>query len=365
MKKLFSLSLVLSLFLGACGAVEVPVEEAGGASDERLSEQYPVIYVSVFTHVEQKNSYTPDFVADEDAFWEQRELVVEFANMLYEKGVGYDYQSDWNFLAAMLKYDEGTESTNGKNLLRYLYEDLGVSVDPHNHTDQSEYNSADVAYLIDALGVPPSGVAGGFIAAPASDSTMEDFWQPIEGNVYDYTWTPTVLWGGGTLGHQGNEEALWASGIWRPQDAEHFDVNDDSAPIAVIGHYQSDWEGLDMLLEKQASGELEMGKIYTISVDAHQKKMSEEFIQEFAAAIDSYQSYTDEGQIQWVTLAEVYEIWQDRYDSVANIFAYDGEGKASEETDSGLLKDESATCGDGTCSLFEKKMGTCTADCSL
>ncbi len=336
MKKLFTLGLSLSLLLSSCSAPASPDTNSVGASDatSRLSSEYPVIYVSVFTHAEQANDKeTPNFLEDEDAFWEQRALVVEFAEMLYEKGVSYDYQSDWNFLEAALKYDHGDESTNGKNFLKYLYEDLDVSVDPHNHTGQSKYNSADVAYLIDQLGVPPSGVVGGFIAAPASSSNLEDFWQPIEGALYDYTWTPEVLWGGGTFGHAGDEESLWASGVWRPKDAENFGVHDDDAPIAVIGHYQSDWDGLDMLLEKQANGELEQGKMYTISIDAHQKKLNKEFIEEFAAEIDAHQQYADEGQIVWATLPEVYQIWQDLYDSQPTIFPYDGEGK---ETDAGF-----------------------------
>lgn len=355
MKHFFSLFLLSSLVLGSCGGpVDVPEDQDAGG-DDRLSSDYPVIYATVFTHVEQPNGKeTPDFLADEEAFWEARELVVTFAEMLYEKGVAYDFQSDWNFLAAALEYDQGTESTNGKNFLRYLAEDLNVSVDPHNHTGQSEYNSADVAYLIDALGVEPSGVVGGFIAAPLSESILEDYWEPVEGNVYDYTWSAEILWGGGTGLHQGDEEDLWASGVWKVGSAEDFLTHDENAPLPVVGHWQTDWEGLDDLLEKQAAGELEMDQIYTISIDAHQKKLSSSFIEEFAAAIDSYQAVVDEGQLQWATFPEVVEIWETQYDSVPSILPYDGEGK-EEYTDE---------CGDGVCSLFERKAGNCSADCS-
>lgn len=365
MKKLFSSLLLLSLSLGACGSAT--------SEGERLAAEYPVIYATVFTHAEQANGKeTPNFVEDEDAFWSQRALVVEFATMLHDKNVGYDYQSDFNFLEAALKYDHGTEDTKGKNFLQYIHEDLGAEIDPHNHTGESGYNYADVAYLIQELGVTPSGVVGGFIASPASASTMEEAWKPIYGGVYDYTWTPTILWGGGTFGHQGDEESLWASGIWKPKDATDFLTNDDSAPLPVIGHWQTDWDGLDQLLEKQTNGELEAGKIYTISIDAHQKKMSEEFIQEFADSLDQYQSYVDEGQLQWRTLTDVYNIWVDQYDSVANQLPYDGTetgeslgAKSSAQTVpfQGSKNTGSGSCGDGVCQLLEKQNNLCPDDC--
>ncbi len=341
--KFFSWIVLASFLLSACSTATDDVS--------RLAADYPVIYVSVFTHAEQTNSYTPDFSKDEDAFWEQRQQVVDLAQMLYEKGVGYDYQSDWNFLLAATKFDQGTEETNGKNFLQYLYEDLGASIDPHNHSAQSEYNLADVAYLIEELGVEPSGVVGGFLASPSSDSQLENLWEPVQGGVYDYTWTPEILWGGGTVSHQGEEASFWTSGIWRPQDNEHFSTNDDSAPVAVVGHYHSTWESLDLLLEKQAAGELENGHVYTISIDAHQKLLTPEFIQEFSDKIDSYQAYTDEGQIQWVTIPEVYNIWVEQ-GSVPTVLIYDGPDTVS-----------SNTCGDGVCSLFERKKNLCSEDC--
>lgn len=346
MRFLSFLALFSLLFMGCSTGVpgDTEVEPMEEESSERLSDQYPVIYVSVFTHAEQANGKeTPDFVADEDAFWEQRQLVVDFAQMLYEKGVTYDYQSDWNFLEAALKYDSGTEDTNGKNFLQYLGEDLNASIDPHNHTGQSEYNYADVAYLIEQLGVEPSGVVGGYIAAPVDQSVLEELWEPIEGAVYDYTWTPEILWGGGTGNHI-NDEALRVSGMWRPQDSENWSTHDPDAPLAVVGNYSSDWEGLDELLSAQDSGELEQGKMYTVSIDAHQKKLSEEFIEEFARQIDEHQAYADEGRLVWSTIPAVYETWVDRYDESPSQYFELG----SDQWGSGTDESTSELKGDGS-----------------
>lgn len=313
------------LLLGAGCAPSVPENEIlVEAENLPIESSYdgPVIYVSIFTHAEEpKEGVTVNFSQDEEEFWTQRELVVDFATMLHEKGVAYNYQSDWNFLEAALKFDEGTEETNGKNFLQYLYEDLGFEIDPHSHGSQF-YNAADVAYLIKQLGVTPSGVMAGLIAAPANLSELEILWQPIEGSKYDNTWTAEILWGGGTGLHI-DETSLWISGIWKPQDAEHYTTHDDNAPLATVGRYKSNWEGLQDLLVKQENGELEDGKIYTVSIDAHQKNFTPEFIEEFAALIDQHMPYTEEGRIQWVGITEVYNIWLEDYNAEPNQTFYE------------------------------------------
>ena len=120
------------------------------------------IYVSIVMHNEEPVSgQYPDFVHDEAAFWLQRDAVVVFADMLYANDVMFNYQSDWCFLQAALLYDTGTPSTNWKNILRYLKEDLGFEVDAHAH--ETQYNYADVNYLIQSLGVVPSATAGGLL----------------------------------------------------------------------------------------------------------------------------------------------------------------------------------------------------------
>lgn len=360
--------LLLALLVSSCSSS--PLDEAPLTQE---TPEDPMIYVSVFTHAEQENdAETPDFVEDEAAFWEQRALVIEFAEMLYEKGVRYDYQSDWNFLEAALKYDEGTEETNGKNFLRYLAEDLDVSIDPHNHSGQSKYNYADVAYLIDALGVEPSGVVGGFLVLPVENSMIETLWTPLKGNVYDYTWQAEILWGGGTEGHVG-DDALRISGVWRPAGADAFTTHDPEAPLAVVGNYVSTWEDLDNLLAAQEDGTLENGKMYTISIDAHQKNLSEEFIQEFAEQIDAHQSSAEEGHLVWATIPEAYEAWTTLYEESPSQYFYLGEDTWEEarleDRSSGSFGGrsgggmEESLCGNGVCEFNERRLNTCSLDC--
>ncbi len=295
------------------------------------------VHVSVITHSEEykKTGSEPDYVNDEDAFWSARKNVVNFAEMLHEEGVKYNYQSDWTFLLAATKFDKGDESTNGKNFLRYLKEDLGFEIDPHAH--ESEYSYADVAYLINELGVEPSNTAGGYIASPANRSKLEYLWEPVKGRIYKYTWQAEILWGGGTANHV-DEEELWYSGIWRPKSDEQTTVNDDNAGLINVGRYKSGWDALDYLLEQ----DLKPGKIYTLGVMGHQRELDSTFIEEFRTQI---QKFKKDERIVWTGLAEVVEIWKKDYSSEANMLKYDG-----------LIEEDSAGFGGGGNQFLKNKL---------
>ncbi len=278
---------------------------------------YPPIYVSIVSHNEEpKPGRVPDFVKGSEIFWDHHGSIVQFANMLHDLGVKYNFQSDWNFLLATKMYDNGTSSTNGKNLLRYLREDLGFEVDPHAH--ETSHNYADVAYLIEQLGVHASDIVGGFIAHPPNASKLEYFRLPLEAAQYNHTWQAAALWGGGTSQHR-NEEMLWVSGIWKPKGNEHFLEHDENAPLPHIGGHKDDWDGLMDLLQRQQSGSLEEGRIHTQTIFVSQGDLVlPGFIEDFREQIEALSEYTESGSIRWVGLGEVLEIWRTEYDAEPN-----------------------------------------------
>lgn len=290
------------------------------SSPVKATEDLPTIYVTIVSHNEEPSFPNhPNFVNDYDTYQSFRNGAVNFAEMLKSEGVKYDFQSDWNFLLAEQENWSDFDNTNGKNLLRWLVEDMGFAVDPHAH--ESTYSIADVAYLMEQLDIIPSNIVGGFIATPAEDSRVEDFQVPIEGWIYNTSWEADALWGGGSGNHV-NDEGQWTSGIWRAQDNDHFFIDDpDSKP--VIGSYTSTWEGLDDLLEKRANGELDPNKMYTANIMTNQEDaQDQDFIDEFQNEIQARQSYTDSGAIVWVTLPEALEIWETEYDSVPETYNY-------------------------------------------
>ncbi|MCK4342304.1 MAG: hypothetical protein KAY37_11345 [Phycisphaerae bacterium] len=288
------------------------------------------IYVSIVMHNEEPLSgLYPDFVNDPPAFWQHRDALVQFVNMLFDHGVMFNYESDWNFLQAAQMYDNGTPSTNGKNIVRYIKEDLGFEVDPHAH--ESQYNYADVAYLIQGLGVTPSHTVGGFRAFPPEVSKLEYLWQPLTSTLNPaFTWEPQILWGGATMLHQ-NEQSLWISGVWKPKDRYNFLIHDEAAPLPYIGGYGRGWDKLHDLLQMQQSGELEEGRIYTCTVFAPQNRIvTPGYTPQFAQQI---QAHDAAGDIQWVGLAEVINIWQTQYNSQPNILRWRTFGDADEDGD--------------------------------
>jgi hypothetical protein len=273
------------------------------------------IYVSIVMHNEEPVSgQYPDFVNEPPAFWQHRNALVPFVNMLSANGVMFNYQSDWNFLQAAEMYDDGTPTTNWKNIVRYMKEDLGFEVDPHAH--ETQYNYADVAYLIQALGVLPSNTVGGFLAFPPDDSKLEYLWSPITATLDPgYVWEPQVLWGGATLFHI-DEESLWISGIWKPRDNGHFLMHGGAAPLPHVGGFGGAWSDLDRLIQMQQSGELEEGLIHTCTIFVGQNSvLVPGFIQQFEQHM---QTHDAAGDVHWVGLAEVVDIWQTQYDSQPN-----------------------------------------------
>ena len=303
--------------------VLVAIACSGTASgQECLDFDLPPIYVSIVTHNEEPLSgLYPDFVADETAFWEHRTKVVEFACMLAEEGVQYNYQSDWNFLMAAAMYDTGTVSTNDRNFLHFLSEDLDFGIDPHAH--ESSYNYADVAYLIESLGVVPSSIVGGFLCHPPVSSKVEYLRDTLHGWNFEYDWKAEVLWGGATMKHQ-NEDSMWISGIWKPQDNFHYLSHDEQAPLPCIGGFRPNWEGLDSLLSLQAAGELTEGNIYTQTIMITQINLAAfpGAIEEYRQKILEYDPYVAAGLLQWVQLDEVIDIWHSEYVSQPNLYSW-------------------------------------------
>lgn len=285
------------------------------------NSEYAPIYVSVVTHNEQpKGPSEPAYSTDHKYFMRNRDATVNFARMLYTEGVKYNFQSDWDFVEGVLKYDEGTHSTGDKNVLRYLVENLSFEVDPHAH--ETRYTYADVAHLHEEAGVPVSYLAGGLLAMPPEKSKLEYLWEPICGRQFDCQWQAQAIWGGGTSGHV-NEEDLWISGIWRPQDNEHFTTHSDDAPVPHIGGYMRGWYGLRDLIEHQENGDLDPALIYTQTIFARQGDLVKPaFAEEFKDEIQSFSQETADGRIRWVGLNEVLEIWETEYDCRPNLFAY-------------------------------------------
>ncbi|MCY7361814.1 MAG: hypothetical protein LH629_07070 [Ignavibacteria bacterium] len=117
------------------------------------------VSITFVTHNEDAEPYNTNY----SYYILRRNIVVQLADYVQLKSVKWNFQSDWRFLQAVINFDTGSviQNTNGKNIIRWLTEDKGVSCDPHAHENQ--YNYADIAYMHTLLGITPAKIVGGFL----------------------------------------------------------------------------------------------------------------------------------------------------------------------------------------------------------
>ena len=280
----------------------------------------PPVSLTIVSHNEESGDGRPDYTADLGYYLQNRALVKLLAETIISRGATYNFQSDWNYLKAVAMYDVGsvTDDTGGKNIVRWMREDMGVEVDPHAH--ETQYNYADVAYLIEQLGVAPSKSVGGFLYDPPDNGQgWEQHETGIYGQVYpSYFWRADHLWGAATYLHQGNDDK--SSGIWRPKDCYNFYVDDPNRRLLYIGGCDGQ-DGLVELLNDVEAGTAPADGFYTANLIMIQDFMTEQSIEQLGSFIDSMAPYVAQGRLRWVTLSQMADLWTTEYGSQP--FRYD------------------------------------------
>ena len=290
------------------------------AADD-TAKGYPPVYVTVISHNEEPGAGRPDYTADPNYYLQNRALVKLLAETIASRGATYNFQSDWNYLKAVALYDVGsvTNNTGGQNIVRWMREDLGVEIDPHAH--ETLYNYADVAYLIEQLGVTTSKNVGGFIYDPPENAQRwEQHANVLYGSIYPfYSWRADHLWGAATYLHQGNDDL--SSGIWRPKDRYNFYVDDPNQRLLYIGGGCGGQPGLMQLLDDIQAGRVPADGFYTANLFMVQDWMTPQSIAQLGSFIDSLAPYVSDGRVRWSTLSQTAQTWRTQYGSVP--FRYD------------------------------------------
>jgi hypothetical protein len=285
---------------------------AGGGALAAFAQTSTPIYVTIVMHSEQGTHYESNAIL----FEINRTNLFDFARGLFVRGAMFNFQSDWTFLAGVTNFDPGHPETGGTNIIAWMQDDLGFEIDPHNHSNQSEYNCADVAALISACGARPTTVAGGFIALPPESNEWPLLQQTITGAVYTATtWRAGSLWGSGTAAHAGPDQTnLYFSGIYCPQDVEHFYVHQPGNPPVVGGYGGRDdaFTNLDRLIALRDAGQLCTGKLYTVNLMANMGAMDPAYTLDFLAHLDSYAGVPN---LRFVGLSQLTNLWATDYGS--------------------------------------------------
>jgi hypothetical protein len=306
-----------ALFAALAGLATVagtPLSFSDGGSHPLRAAPLPPVYVTVFTHNEEPLAGRPDYTVDLNYYLQNRALLKLLAETITSRGATYNFESDWNYLKAVAMYDGGsvTDNTAGKNIVRWMKEDLGVEVDPHAH--ETQYNYADVAYLIEQLGVTPSKNVGGFLYDPPDNGQgWEKHINGIYGSVYpSYFWRADNLWGAATAQHLGNDDK--SSGIWRPKDRYNFYMDDPNQRLLYIGGCTN--LALPQLLEDIQTGRAPADGFYTATLfTAAQDHFTQQSIAQLGSFIDSLAPYVAQGRVRWVTLTEMAGLWQTEHGS--------------------------------------------------
>ncbi|MBP6715935.1 MAG: hypothetical protein KA205_03675 [Acidobacteria bacterium] len=231
------------------------------------SAQQPV-YVVLFTHIED-NTPAGEIGSGvgRSNYARMRQGLIDMATLARRYNVKWSLQPDWKFLLAAQAYEDAamTASTGGKNVLRYLRDSFGTSIDPHSH-ENGGYNYTDVAYLLDQLGVGGSTVIGGHIWDPTLPQFQDwdRFRSSQSGSMYPSArWRGDILMGAGTPNHV-NDPIV--SGVWRPRDRFNFFTDDAGGNIVSVGAFKGDVDGITELNTLSKAGTIASTCMKTVSI---------------------------------------------------------------------------------------------------
>jgi hypothetical protein len=283
------------------------------------SQSLPPVYMTLVSHNEDNTNWT-----SYSYYKPKRDLLVQLANIVQSKGAAWSFQSDWRFLLGVIQFDTGSVvvNTNGKNLIKWMVEDKGIFCDPHSH-EANGYNYADVAYLHQQLGIEPSKVVGGFLYDTIiNGNNWEDLQDGQYGRMYPaYFWQPDILWGGGTPLHVNDPNPL---GAWKPKSMNEYYVHDSSKHLVLLAHgcknhiedtsnifYNT--ETIRNLINQIENGRLSATGFYPAYSIFGIGDLNSAKVLKVSQFLDSVNSLTAEGRVQWKSLTQIYDIWNSSY----------------------------------------------------
>jgi len=197
---------------------------------------------------------------------------------------------------------------------------LNISVDPHSHENVG-HNYADVAYLIDSLGVEPTSVIGGHIWDPddRNFTNWERFTTPMQGQKFPWTsWKGDILMGHGTSKHV-NDPA--PSGVWKPKGIHDFWSHDSTGTVYAVGQYKSSIKGIIELINLYDSGIVPPEKLLTTTIGTNQFQLETNYIGMYEQTIlKPLIELQDSGLVKIILFEELIDEWKEKYDSTGYIY---------------------------------------------
>ena len=285
------------------------------------------LYLTFVSHNEDSsNALCAPVNATEARYLANRAALLRVAQTIYTGGGAYDMQADWEWISKTDQWetdDIRRATTFGQGIIQLLATAATrqIRVDAHSH-EHSGYNYADVVYMLQSKGAPPTGIVGGFISNPASAADWVRFRAPLTGQRYPgFTWQATTIWGGGSGGHADDQSA---SGVWRPKSPSDFFTDDSSQTLFNIGNGASEngaysTAGAVAVFTKLQAGQLEQGRMYTASLMLSQCDFDTNpaVLPFITGVLAAAAPYVASGDVLWAPLPEMARIWREEYGSQA------------------------------------------------
>ena len=287
----------------------------------------PKIHFNFISHNEETPQWngTPYYNAN-------RLRLISISGYFQSHGITWNMQSDWRYLTSVLTKETAALmlSTNNKNILRWMYEDMGVEMDPHAH--ESQYIYPDVAKLLDSIGLPESKIMGGSIY---NDSNGVNVWTNLVNGQYglvfpNFFWQPDYMMGGGTPNHVADIKYY---GFWNPQDTANYLVHDSSSHLRHIGvgceirikdtiSFSYIMSQVNDVVNAVQSGQYPSNGFYVQTIFFEQGDLNDTaFYNKVIAVADSVNAFVTAGAGQWSTLKQSYTEWETTYN--AQVFQWE------------------------------------------
>ncbi|MBP6335004.1 MAG: T9SS type A sorting domain-containing protein [Bacteroidia bacterium] len=280
----------------------------------------PKVYFDFVSHNEET------FQWNNNTFYENnRTRLFDLATYFQSRGITWNMQSDWVYLSKVLTEDSTlTSNTNNKNMLRWMWEDRGVEMDPHGH--ETQYIYPDLVHLMDSIGLPESKLMGGTLY---NQSNGINVWMNLingqYGNVFPTKfWQPDYMMGGGTPNHVAD---LKYYGFWNPQDTVNYLTHQPANHLKHIGI------GCEMkirdtttvsvfvnelrdVVQKVQSGQYPANGFYIQSIFFSQADLNNiPFYTKVLQIADSANAIVSTGVAEWKTLKQAYTLWDSLFGS--------------------------------------------------
>jgi hypothetical protein len=281
-----------------------------------VSAQAPKLYLNIVSHNEPKDSLHKSSEFNYQSYW-----VLQFANMIQNKGAKYNLQTCDGFIDGAISFQNA--STSSSDVLQVLDTMSNVEIDPRYKSYRPSFlarNYADIAYMLSSIGVNPTHTLGGFLYDnPIGGPDWFPYQDTIRGSAYPTArWRADFLYGpGSNPPHQNDYNDF---GIWKPDSVNTFTTHNPNRHLWLIGNgcapvldssttIQPIIDSIQLFVSRINSGNWPSNKFYSATIMINQSSFGPTLYNKLAQVIDSI-NITCSTTVEWKLISEKFTAFQ-------------------------------------------------------